>query len=507
MKITADVVIMGSGLAGITAADSALKQGKKVMVFEKRPFQGGSVSNCPIVCYILKHDQAYQDAAFKLLYEYSNYSANPAVIRTYVDNGWKIKDYIEGLGGKLHLGVDLSLDQIGVKLPNSGFPPAIQAHADTYFLMGRGKGHGAALLCLNAMKDIIKRGGEYFLDTPITDIHTENGKVVGVTAVNNATGEVIEVDCKAVIIASGGIMDNKEMIKEHTGFTYTDNDCSDGGNVLFNCFPNSKQTGDGHQLAWKLGGAKGSIAVVGHNLVPGPGIVADSPWITYNQIRIVQEQPYLWVNVNGERFIDESLSHNHMAISTGIYNQPNRESFIVFDEDTKKHMEEVGVDYVYMIFPAKQLTDVTGQFKHLIEEVGNKHVFMADSISQLAAQAGIDEDGLEATLERYNGYCDEGVDKEFTKDANFLRPVRKGPYYALRVFCGGYDTIGGIKVNGRMEVISDDGIAIPGLYAAGDIVLNEFYGNPPVGGCGSLNTSMAFGFAAGDYAAQYAEKE
>ena len=71
---------------------------------------------------------------------------------------------------------------------------------------------------------------------------------------------------------------------------------------------------------------------------------------------------------------DESISNNHMAISTGIANQPNGESYIVFDEDTRRHLEEEGVDYMYFIFPVEKLTDIPGQFRTLIEEKGNKHV-------------------------------------------------------------------------------------------------------------------------------------
>ena len=77
------------------------------------------------------------------------------------------------------------------------------------------------------------------LNTPITDILVdENGKVNGVKAVNNETKEEIEVECEAVIIASGGIMEDREMMKKYTGFTFTDYNCSGDGNVLFNCYPN-----------------------------------------------------------------------------------------------------------------------------------------------------------------------------------------------------------------------------------------------------------------------------
>ena len=214
---------MGSGMAGISAADAALARGKKVMVFEKKPYQGGAVSNCPIAYLSIRNDKDFQNTAFHLLYEYSNYNANPSVIRQYVNNSWRTKEYIERLGIKMIQTQKLELEDIGNPKYADGFPPAIMAHGDFYLVPGRGKGHGGALICLNAMKDIIKRGGQYMLNTPITDILVdENGKVNGVKAVNNETKEEIEVECEAVIIASGGIMEDREMMKKYTGFTFTD---------------------------------------------------------------------------------------------------------------------------------------------------------------------------------------------------------------------------------------------------------------------------------------------
>ena len=205
---------MGSGMACISAADAALARGKKVIVFEKKPYQGGAVSNCPIAYVSIRKDRAFQNAAFHLLYEYSNYNANPSVIRQYVNNSWRTKEYIERLGIKMIPTQQLELEDIGDPKYADGFPPAVMAHGDFYLVPGRGKGHGGALICLNAMKDIIKRGGQYMLNTPITDILVdENGKVTGVKAVNNETKEEIEVECEAVIIASGGIMEDREMMK------------------------------------------------------------------------------------------------------------------------------------------------------------------------------------------------------------------------------------------------------------------------------------------------------
>ena len=503
MNLQTDIVIMGSGAAGYSAADAALKKGKRVVVFEKRPFQGG-VANCAIEYIVVRNEKAYQDKAFHLLYEYGNYNGNPKVIRQYVNNSWRTKEFIERLGVKMEAADLVPLEDLGAPERADGFPPAINVHGDDMMAIGRGRGHGGALIGLYAMRDIIKRGGIYLLDTPLTDIKMdENGAVCEAIGVHNRTGEEVHVSCKAVIICAGGMQDDPEMIKEYTGFTYTGKDAPDGGNITFNCFPNSQQTGDGHKLAWKLGGAKGNVGIEGHDMIPGPHIESSVSWIPYNQFKIMTEQPYLWVNNRGERFFDESLSNNHISTCRSIRNQPDRMSFMIFDDDTRRHLEEEGVDYFYFVFPADKLTDIKGQFRDLIDNWNNQHVFMADTLEELCRQTKIPEHTLKETIDRYNHYSETGVDEEFDKPGQYLRPVKKGPFYCMQIFCGGYNTIGGIRINGNMQVIRENFDPIPGLFAAGDNVLNELYGNPIICGLGAAYFAMPLGFAAGDCASDY----
>jgi len=169
MNLTADIVIMGSGAAGYSAADAALQKGKTVVVFEKRPFQGG-VANCAIQYIVVRNEKAYQDKAFHLLYEYGNYNGNPKVIRRYVDNSWRTREFIERLGVKMEVADAVPLEDLGAPERADGFPPAINVHGEDMHALGRGRGHGGALVGLYAMRDIIRRGGTYLLDTPLTDI-------------------------------------------------------------------------------------------------------------------------------------------------------------------------------------------------------------------------------------------------------------------------------------------------------------------------------------------------
>jgi fumarate reductase flavoprotein subunit len=502
--ISVDLAVMGSGLAGLSAAVTAARQGVKVAVFEKRPFQGGGVSNTPMMTMAVREEQEYKDKAFDIHMNYTNWNANPSVVRTWINNSVHIPEFINslGLGANFLQKMPVSLEDMGVKRGYAGgFPNGFNI-GDLYFFGARGKGHGAALICKKMAEKLVELGGEIYFNNAVKSLTKEGDKVTG-AIVTDKEGNETEIAAKAVIIATGGFSNNPEMIKEYTGHIYTNNNCDDGGDVLFNTFPNAQMTGDGQKAVWEIGGAKGSMGINGHNLVPGPGIIGNVPWIVFNETRTMQEQPYLWVNQLGQRFINEGMSNDHMTMGTAISNQKGKCGYIVFDEETVRHMEEEGLEYIYHIFPAERLHNVRAQFEELINVKKNKHIFLADTIEELCEQTGIDYENMKTTVENYNRYCDQKHDDEFGKNPAFLRPVRAKKFYAMRVFKGGYQAMGGIKINGKCEVLDEDFRAIMGLYSAGDCASGEIYGNPPTGGIGVSSISFAQGFASADEACKY----
>jgi len=504
-EIKTELVVMGSGLAGLTAAVTAAKKGIKVALFEKRPFQGGGVSNTPMMTMAVRNQVEYLDRAFDTHMNYTNWNADPAVVQAWINNSYRIPEFIKDLGIEFQMVVETPLEKIGAERGYCGGFPNGYNLGDYYFFKARGKGHGAAIICLKAAEKLRELGGEIYFNTAITRFIKDGEAVVGAIATEKG-GEEVRITCKALIVASGGFSDNAEMIKEYTGHIYTNNNCDGDGDVLFNTQPNAQLVGDGQNAVWGIGGAKGAMGINGHNLVPGPGIIGNNPWIVYNQTRTMQEQPYLWVNQLGQRFINEAMSNDHMAMGTSITRQPKKRGYLIFDEATKRHMENVGLDYIYHIFPADKLHNVTAQFEELIHVKGNKHVFMADTIEELCAQTGIDCEGLSETLTTYNHYCDKGHDDEFSKNPAFLRPVKEGKFYALRVFKGGYQAMGGIKINGKCEVLDNEFRVIRGLYSAGDCAAGEVFGNPSVGGIGISSISFSQGFVAADWASKYINK-
>lgn len=475
-EVNVNVAVFGSGIAGLTSAVTLLEKGvEDVVVFEKRPFQGGAISNTPMCFMTVKNDSVYQDKAFKTHAEYTSFSGNMAAARAWINNSWRIPEYIKSLGLDFEFFVETPLEEIGASDAYTGGFPFGMNLGDYYILKARGKGHGAALVCLRSAQKIKRLGGRLEFNTSLVELIKEGNKVIG-AIVKEKNGETYKVNANAVIIATGGIGNaGKEMMKEETGYIYTDRECSDGGNLYCNSFFNDQMTGDGLKAVWDIGGAKGAIMGSGRNLAY-PGILNNVPWIVRNQMVTIQEQPYLIVNSYGQRFIDEGENRRSANMAAAMRNQPGRIAYLIFDDDTMTRLETHGTEYFYMIFPAVQIIDGREQFREMIEVQKNKHIFMADTLEELADQAGIEKDQLLATVKRYNELCEKGHDDDFAKNPAYMFPVKKGKFYGMRLVNCIYSMIGGIEVNGKCEVLDKDMSPIENLYAAGDCAAGSIYG-------------------------------
>lgn len=503
--LKSDLVVIGTGGAGMAAAITAAERGVKVVQFEKRAFPGGA-SNTPVAFRYVKKEQAFRDKAFKVHMTMTRWTANADLVRAWINMSGELPEWMAKIDVDFTLvPSNVTLENMGQEEgPHGGFPSGYNI-ADRCILHGVGLGHGGAQMIKKMVARAKALGVQIHFATPVKEILKDGDRISGVI-VEDKAGKRIQVDAKAVIVATAGFNEDPEMIKKYGVYDFTLDPERDGsqGDVWFLC-NNLKLTGDGIKMAWEIGADKGSIGIGLLNNVPGPGIVADPPWIMLNQLRVIQEQPYLWVNHQGERFIDESYADDHMTMCHAIARQNPKYGYVIFDSNIKKRLEEGHIDYEYFIFKAKKLDDVDGQFKQTIE-AGNRHVFVAETIKELAEQMGVDSVRLQTTIDLYNGYCEKGHDAQFAKNPKFLHPVKEGKFYAMRNLCSAYQTIGGINVNGKTEVLKKDSTVIPGLYAAGDIIAAELFGDPPTIGIGTLSNALSTGRIAAESASGYLKK-
>jgi fumarate reductase flavoprotein subunit len=141
--------------------------------------------------------------------------------------------------------------------------------------------------------------------------------------------------------------------------------------------------------------------------------------------------------------------------------------FVVYDDNTRKHMVEEGIDVgVGVMVPvATKLDRFEEDFK---KGEANGKAFKADTLKELARKTGMDYEIMQSNIDRYNEFCKVRHDGDFVKPARYMNPVEKEPFYAIKSVATSLGTLGGIKINEKMQAINDKGEPVPGLYIVGN---------------------------------------
>lgn len=228
---------------------------------------------------------------------------------------------------------------------------------------------------------------------------------------------------------------------------------------------NTGKMGDGIRMAWEIGAAEEGVSTIEMFRVAPTG----DEFAMGCNLEQASAQPDLWVTARGERFCDETITFwdTPLGNAQGRYMKDGY-TYSIFDDSIIDRLMTRGLDKgVGMDFPpGYKLANLRNEIQAALDH-GSAEVFAADSVAELAAKLGMDAMVLDATIEEYNRYCAQGHDELFIKDPRYLRPLLGPRFYATRartVFLG---TMGGIKVNGRLEVLDKKDNVIPGLYAGG----------------------------------------
>ena len=453
-QVNADVVVIASGPAGLAAAVTAAQGGASVILFEKKDITGGN-SN-PVVSAAMnflaiesKHQRQNsitltREEALKTHMNYTHWRVDARLVKAYYDKSASTIDWMESMGVEFTQPTGHGLRQNRTTHQIKG----PEWDGDTTKRWNPQGGVIGETLTARAKE----AGVKFFMETPVRKLIKEKGKITGVIA-EDKSGEEIQARAKAVIIATGGFSDNPEMLKKHIGY--------DWGHDMFHLrIPGL--TGDGIKMAWEVGaGSTETMISLNCTLPIGWHPLRHTPAITS-----FLPSSNLFVNLQGERFMNEEVIQENMAFAgNAAFRQKNGCGFSIFDEATKKEYEKNGSYWRPM--------PIAGGFDAALETLRkgwadcDKHIFVVDSLEELASKTGINLEGLRKTIEDYNRYCDNGRDELFDKNYRFLRPVRQPKFYVGRLAASGYGTFGGIKINHKTEVLTKDHDVIPGLYAAG----------------------------------------
>lgn len=373
-----------------------------------------------------------------------------------------VRDYYFKSGDTIDWLMDMGVEFVGVQRAFSA-PEATRAYSDGEFTWHVVKPEGGGMpgpRCATAMtKKMTERakelGVEFRFETPVKKILMEDGAAVGIIAVDK-NGEEIEARANAVIICTGGFGDNPEMIKEQTEFEYA--------NTIYNfAIPGMK--GEGIKMAWEAGAGK------------EPCIMELMYQLPDNMNHFILDgafrQPCLWVNRNGQRFMPEDQIANTTFTGNAIAAQPGKVAYAIFDSKMLKKYKKKGPDIISHVHPHDLFDHFDEQWERDLAD-GYEPIAQADSIEELAEKLGIDVEGLVQQVEEYNELCANGYDEIFEKDRMYMQPIEKAPFYICRQNVGAYGSLGGVKINHKTQVLTQDSKVIPGLYCAGTDACNIF---------------------------------
>ena len=443
-----DVVIVGAGGAGMSAAITAKQQGKTVLLLEKMPYVGGNTTkatggmNAAETHY--QAEQGITDSVEQFVEDTmkgGHNINNPDLVRTLAE---KSADAINWL------------DEIGAPLPKVSFSGGatnarIHAPAD-------GSGVGGYLVnCFSETME--KLGIEVLLETKANEIIMVDGAAAGVKA--ESPDKELTINAKAVILTTGGFGANEEMYCTYRPDLR--------GTVTTNA-PGA--TGDGIVMAQAVGADLVDIDQIQlHPTVEQ----ATSMLITEG----VRGDGAILVNQSGVRFVNELQTRD--VVSAAELEQEGQYAYVIFDQNLREGL------------------------KATEKYIKNGIVTEGETIEALAEKLGIDPAVLAKTLADWNDAVAAGEDKEFGRTTGMEHDLSKAPYYAIKVAPGIHHTMGGVKINTNTQVIDTNGNVIPGLFAAGEVT-GGVHGGNRIGG-NAVADIVVYGRIAGANACLYADGE
>ncbi len=497
LALEADVVIVGAGGAGMTAAINAADAGMSVLVLESQPAVGGnsvkSTGGMNAAKTVYQDENEFGESAgvektlataaekwadnetitalaATVKEQWDAYQADPqgyfdstelfaldtmiggkgindpALVDTLVNNSAEAIDWLRGEG--INLTDVASFGGASVKRihrPLNEEGKVVSVGAYTVPLLEEA--------C--ARRDNITIMTDTTVDAIVSD---ESGAAVGVKATGK-TGNTVTVDAKAVVLCTGGFGANLDMVVQYkpelAGFMTTNASGIQGQGIL-------------------MAQALGADTVDMDQIQIHPTVQYDTASLITEGLR---GDGAILVNANGERFIDEVGTRD--VVSAAEIAQPDSFSWLIVDQ---------------------KMVDASSVIQGYIKR---ELMLSGDTYEALAEALGIPADAFAKTMETWNGYVAEKSDPDFGR-TSFAEPLDTAPFYAVKVTAGIHHTMGGLKIDPETHVINTDGAAIPGLFAAGEVT-GGVHGGNRLGG-NAVADFVVFGRIAGTQAAAYASE-
>lgn len=523
-----DVLVIGSGAAGMTAALTAAARGASVIIAERAPTVGGTSAVSGGIAWIPAHERDANidlpvEDALAYLASLSNGTQDPALVDVFVRSGAPMLALVESesplrfevapgfldykpehpggkpLGGRSLSPLPFPMSELGdwaqrvTEFPkdfsNVGFDAETRARLHSDLEGVEEVAVAGQALIGSLLRGLLDRGIEPLTGWRARHLVVEDGAVVG-ARFDTAQGEEVIRARSGVVLASGGFEWDPELVRAFLR-----------GPMRGPVSP-PNNTGDSLRMAMELGAALGTMGEAWWvPVIKIPGDLMDGH-VRSRSVRLERTRPRsIIVNGDGRRFVNEAGDYNSIGgafhqLDASRFAYVNNPAWLVFDQG---HLDRYG--FLGVAAGGEPL------------DWFNRSADLAS----LAATIGVDPAGLERTVAEWNAASAAGVDEQFHRGESAydsywgdpeapdrvhrtIGPLDQGPYYAVPIEVGAMGTKGGPKTDGNGQVLHVDGHAIPGLYAAGNAmasVMGMAYG----GAGGTLGPAMVFGFRAGHHAA------
>ena len=494
---TVDVVVVGAGGAGMTAAITATDAGKKVIVVESQPIAGGNSvrstggMNAAKTAYQDKNEfkeaagvektlataaEKYADnatitaLAATVKSQWDAYQANP---QGYFDSV-ELMELDTLIGGKGKNNPELVkalaensaaaiewLASIGADVKNVGAFGGASVKRIHRPVNADGKVTAVGAYIVPILeKNLQDRNVQFLFDTTANEIIMKDGKAVGIKATGK-DGNKVTINAKSVVIATGGFGANAEMVEKYKadlkGFASTNAEGAQGQGI-------------------DMATAVGAATVDMDQIQIHPTVHIEEDGNAHLITEGLRGDGAILVNAEGKRFYDEVSTRD--KVSAAIIAQPEKSAWLVVDQSM---VDKSAVIAGYI----KSGYTVTGA-----------------TYEELAKAMGVDEATFVSTMNTWNQAVEAKSDAEFNR-TSFANPLTAAPYYAIKITPAVHHTMGGIVINPKAEVLNEKGEAISGLFAAGEVT-GGVHGANRLGG-NAVADFTVFGRIAGQSAADNAK--
>ena len=432
-ELTTDVVVVGGGGAGMSAAVRLAELGQQVILFEKASFLGGAISvsggNQVIMGSQLQADNGVEDDSVESMV--ADFEANGAgknneeILTLFAENVGAATDWLVASCG---IEFDAGLHQLGE-----------YSHNRELAYTGGGAGFAERM-----RKAVERSGATVYLSTKVESLLVEDGAVVGVKAVSTDGTKEYTVHAANVVLATGGYGNNKDMLTDEMK------------SALY--YGPSTSTGDGIRMAEAVNAQTANMEY-GKRYPNGIEVDTGIAKSTIAGNIVGWTMSAILVNTDGNRVVNEKASNR--TILEEELQQPGGMLYLLLDSETfevwKTKLAPAGIS--------------EGDIEKYLAANGTTTPVFAhgETLEEAAAAAGVNAENLAATVEKYNSFVEKGEDADFGRNASYLTmKIGAGPYYLIEQKPRFATTMGGLVVNTNMQVLNQEGSAISGLYAAGE---------------------------------------